>query len=169
LTAGALLYYGLGLWAFTSSRIVVSTFYALQDAGTPVRIALVCILVKVIMAVVFMQFLDYKGLALSTSLASVLNLIFLISALQIKLGHINWKNTILSLINTLMGTVVMSIGVIMASCWILPDSNASFILKLSGLFGCIFIGIVIYTLLSFLLNRQEIQLLFGAIRQIRRT
>ena len=41
LTAGALLYYGLGLWAFTSVRIVVSTFYALPDAGTPVRIALV--------------------------------------------------------------------------------------------------------------------------------
>jgi putative peptidoglycan lipid II flippase len=116
-----------------------------------------------------MQFLDYKGLALSTSLASVLNLIFLISALQIKLGHINWKNTILSLINSLMGTIVMSIGVIMASCWILPDSDASFTLKLSGLFGCIFIGIVIYIISAILLNRQEIQLLFGDIRQIRRT
>jgi putative peptidoglycan lipid II flippase len=103
LTAGALLYYGLGLWAFTSVRIVVSTFYALQDAGTPVRIALVCILVKVIMAVVFIRFLDYKGLALSTSLASVLNLIFLIQALQMKLGHVNWENTALSLINTIMG------------------------------------------------------------------
>jgi putative peptidoglycan lipid II flippase len=168
LTAGALLYYGLGLWAFTSARIVVSTFYALQDAGTPVRIALFCILAKVLMAVVFMRFLDYKGLALSTSLASILNLIFLIRALQMKLGYINWKNTSLSLINTLVGTIVMSVGVIMASCWIIPDSNASFMLKFSGLFGCIFIGIIIYTMLSILLNRQEIQLVVGAIRQIRR-
>ena len=31
LTADALLYYALGLWAFSAVRIVVSTFYALQD------------------------------------------------------------------------------------------------------------------------------------------
>jgi putative peptidoglycan lipid II flippase len=164
LTAGALLYYGLGLWAFTSVRIVVSTFYALQDAGTPVRIALICILAKVIMAVVFMRFLDYKGLALSTSLASVLNLIFLMRALQMKLGHISWRNTALSLINTIMGTVVMSFGVIFVSRWILPASNASTILKLSGLFGCIFAGIVIYSIFSVLFRRREIHILLGAIR-----
>jgi putative peptidoglycan lipid II flippase len=168
LTAGALLYYGLGLWAFTSVRIVVSTFYALQDAGTPLRIALICISAKVIMAVAFMRFLDYKGLALSTSLASVLNLIFLIRALQIKLGHINWRNTALSLISTIMGTVVMSFGVIVISWWILPASNASIILKLSGLFGCIFFGIVIYLIFSIFFRCREIQILLGAIRQIRR-
>jgi hypothetical protein len=64
-----------------------------------------------------------QKLALSTSLASVFNLIFLIRALQMKLGHIKWKNKALSLINTLMGTIVMSVGVIMASSWILPESN----------------------------------------------
>jgi putative peptidoglycan lipid II flippase len=168
LTAGALLYYGLGLWAFTSVRIVVSTFYALQDAGTPLRIALVCIAVKVIMAVVFMQFIDYKGLALSTSLASVLNLIFLVRALQMKLGHVNWENTALSLRNTVTGTIVMSFGVVFVSRLIIPTSTASLILRLSGLLGCIFVGIVIYLIFSILLKSREIQMLLGAIRQIRR-
>ncbi len=168
LTAGALLYYGLGLWAFTSVRIVVSTFYALQDAVTPLRIALVCIAAKVITAVVFMGFLDYKGLALSTSLASVLNLIFLIRALQMKLGHINWGNTAVSLINIIMGTVVMSFGVAAVSRLILPVSNTSLILKLSGLFSCIFIGIVIYVIFSILSKSREMQILLGAIRRIRR-
>lgn len=168
LTAGALLYYGLGLWAFTSVRIVVSTFYALQDAGTPLRIALVCIALKVIMSLVFMQFIDYKGLALSTSLASVLNLIFLVPALQMKLGHVNWENTALSLRNTVTGTIVMSFGVVVVSRLILPTSNASLILRLSGLLGCIFVGIVIYLIFSILLKSREIQMLLGAIRQIRR-
>jgi putative peptidoglycan lipid II flippase len=168
LTAGALLYYGLGLWAFTSVRIVVSTFYALQDAGTPLRIALVCIAVKVIMAVVFIQFIDYKGLALSTSLASVLNLIFLVRALQMKLGHVNWENTALSLRNTVTGTIVMSFGVVVVSRLIIPTSNVSLILRLSGLLGCIFVGIVIYLIFSILLKSREIQMLLGAIRQVRR-
>jgi putative peptidoglycan lipid II flippase len=168
LTAGALLYYGLGLWAFTSVRIVVSTFYALQDARTPVRIALICIAVKLIMAVVFVWFIDYKGLALSTSLASVLNLVFIIRALQVKLGHISWGNMVSSLINTFLATVLMSFGVVIVSWLILPDANASLILRLSGLFGSIFSGIVLYLIFSILFKSREIQTLSGIIRQMRR-
>jgi putative peptidoglycan lipid II flippase len=167
LTAGALLYYSLGLWAFTSARIVVSTFYALQDAGTPVRIALFCILLKLIMAVVFMRFIDYKGLALSTSLASVLNLVFILRALQIKLGHISWRNMTFSLINNLPATVLMSFGVVIASRFIPADVTASLIIRLSTLFGCIFFGIISYMIFSILFKSHEIQILSEMIKQIR--
>ena len=46
LTAEALLYYAVGLWAFSGVRIVVSAFYALQDTKTPVKIAVISLLVK---------------------------------------------------------------------------------------------------------------------------
>lgn len=167
-TAGALLYYGLGLWAFTTVRIVVSTFYALQDARTPLRIALVCIAIKIILALVFMQLLDYKGLALSTTLASVINLFFLIRTLEMKLGRIKWRNTALSIMNTIMGTVVMSLAVAAINRWFFPESDASLILKLAGLFGCIFLGIVIYSTCSIIVKHQEIQVILGAIKRIRR-
>ena len=167
-TAGALLYYGLGLWAFTTVRIVVSTFYALQDARTPLLIALVCIAVKISLALVFMQFLDYKGLALSTSLASALNLFLLIRALRMRLGRIRWGDTALSLLNTIAGTIVMSFGVAAAGRLIMPASDASFMVRLSGLFGSILVGIVIYAACSIIFKHREIQVLLGAVRQIRR-
>ncbi len=169
LTAGALLYYGLGLWAFTSVRIVVSTFYALQDARTPVRIGLFCILLKMIMSVVFMQVMDYKGLALGTSLASVFNLIFLIRALQMKLGEIDWRDTLLSLSQAVMGTIVMSFGVAVISWLIFPVSDASLIWRLLGLFGSIVSGMVIYSIFSIWFKCREIQILLNAIKQVRRT
>jgi phage shock protein PspC (stress-responsive transcriptional regulator) len=62
----------------------------------------------------------------------------------------------------------MSFGVAAVSRLILPVSNASLILKLSGLFGCIFAGIVIYVIFSILFKSREMQILLGAIRQIRR-
>jgi len=37
-TAQALLYYAVGLWAFSCIRVIVSAFYALQDTRTPVKI-----------------------------------------------------------------------------------------------------------------------------------
>ena len=38
LTASALLYYSMGLWAFSAVRVVLNLFYALKDTRTPVRI-----------------------------------------------------------------------------------------------------------------------------------
>jgi putative peptidoglycan lipid II flippase len=41
LTAYALLYYAIGLWAFSAVRIVVATFFALQDTRTPAQTAII--------------------------------------------------------------------------------------------------------------------------------
>lgn len=168
LTAEALLYYGIGLWAFASVRIIVSTFYALQDTYTPARIALVCIVLKIIMAVVFIRFLDFKGLALSTSLASVLNLVFLMHALQLKLGNIDLKDTGSSLIRTITGAVLMGLGVVLCSRVMLPAADNSLLAKSTGLFGCIFVGIILYGIFSFLFNGREVRILSEAIKRIRR-
>ena len=112
-TADALLYYSTGLWAYASARIAVSIFYALRDAGTPFRLALLCIFVKAILSLVLVGFLDYKGLALATSAASVLNLIALARALQAKLGGIvRWKRVAFSTIRTVAATGAMAIGVL---------------------------------------------------------
>jgi len=54
LTAVALLYYGIGLWAFSAVRIVVSTFYALQDTKTPVRMAVVSVIANIVLGVLLM-------------------------------------------------------------------------------------------------------------------
>lgn len=168
LTAEALLYYGVGLWAFASVRIIVSTFYALQDNYTPARIALVCILLKIIMAVVFIRFSAFKGLALSTSVASVLNLAFLLHALQFKLGYIDLKDIGSSLIRTLAGAFLMSLGVVLCSRVMLLTANNSIFAKSTGLFGCILVGIILYGIFSLLFNGREISILSEAIKRIRR-
>ena len=49
LTAQALLYYSLGLWAFSAVRIVAATFFAMQDTRTPVKIAGLSILANIIL------------------------------------------------------------------------------------------------------------------------
>ena len=59
LTAYALLYYAIGLWAFSGVRIVVSAFYALQDTRTPVRMAVISVVAKIILSVILMQWLAH--------------------------------------------------------------------------------------------------------------
>ncbi|MCK7504122.1 MAG: hypothetical protein MZV70_08505 [Desulfobacterales bacterium] len=52
LTAQALSYYALGLWAFSAVRIAVAAFFALQDSRTPVRAATVSILANLLLGAV---------------------------------------------------------------------------------------------------------------------
>ena len=53
-TASALLYYALGLWAFSGVRILLSGFFALQDSKTPAGIAILALLANIGLSVALM-------------------------------------------------------------------------------------------------------------------
>ena len=72
--------YALGLPAFVAIKVIAPSFFARQDAVTPVRISLIAMGANVVMNLGFvatMVHLDYAaphaGLALSSSLAAYLN------------------------------------------------------------------------------------------------
>ncbi len=85
-TAEALLFYTVGLWAFSGIRVLVSAFYALQDTKTPVKIAFIAFIVNVIASLVLMRPLEHGGLALAVSIASSVNITVLAIILRKKIG-----------------------------------------------------------------------------------
>ncbi len=109
LTADALLYFSIGLWAFSAVRIVVPTFYALQDTRTPVITGIVSVFANIILCLLLMGPLAHAGLALSASLSSMLNFILLILALNRKIGDPGWKKIIESVAKSVVCTAIMGI------------------------------------------------------------
>ena len=144
LTASALLYYGLGLWAFSAVRIVVTLFYALQDTRTPVKMAVISIFVNMILGVALMWPLQHGGLALATSLASMVNLYLLVKALRKRVGLIDWHEILLSVRKTLLCSAVMGLAVFAAAGILIPQGQASFLKLLCSVSGTILVGIGFY-------------------------
>lgn len=107
MTAKALLFYSVGLWAIAGVRTVVPAFYSLQDTWTPLKIALICLGANVIFNSIFIYPLKHAGLALATSLSSILNLMLLFRKLSPKLGSMNVERNIKSLLRTLLCTLPM--------------------------------------------------------------
>jgi putative peptidoglycan lipid II flippase len=165
LTASALLYYALGLWAFSAVRIVVTLFYALQDTRTPVKMAAISIGVNIILGVALMWPLQHGGLALATSLASMVNLFLLIRALRRKVGLIDWGEILLSVRKTLFCSGAMGLAVYAAATLLIPDSQAGFVRLLCSIVGTILVGIGSYAGCAFLLKCAEIS---GLIRMVAR-
>jgi putative peptidoglycan lipid II flippase len=82
LTSDALLYYALGLWAFSAVRIVVSTFYAMQDTRTPVMMRHHFHCRQHPLGMALMGPMKHCGLALATALSSMVNLALLVLSLR---------------------------------------------------------------------------------------
>ncbi|MGD9364838.1 MAG: murein biosynthesis integral membrane protein MurJ [Desulfobacteraceae bacterium] len=156
LTAGALLYYGIGLWAFAAVRILIYTFYALKDTRTPVKIALGAITANIILGTVLMQSMRHNGLALALSLASMLHLMLLALALRKKMGAIGWRKLARSLVRTSVCAFFMGLCVRGVAGWILPPEEIHTIGLLVGLIICIIAGIIVFGGLAFIIKAPEL-------------
>ena len=167
LTAQALLYYSMGLWAFSAVRIVAATFFALQDTKTPVRMAIISILANIILGIVLMKPLAHGGLALATSLASILNLGLLLDALKTRLGDLGWKSMVLSVARSGFCSVIMGMAVYLAALFMVPNADNSLPGLIGGVAGSIVIGLFVYGATSYMIKSPELnRLLIEAVRGI---
>ncbi len=157
MTAYALLYYAVGLWAFSAVRIVVSTFYALQDTKTPVQTAVISIIANIILGIILMQFLSHGGLALATSLASMLNFGLLLRVLRRRLGSQNWGKVTVSMGKTIVCSVAMGVVIWLTARFAIPPADGAITALFFGLLSCIMIGIACYTVFSILIKSSEVQ------------
>ncbi len=144
LTAEALLYYSVGLWAFSGVRVVVATFYALQDTKTPVKIAVISLLVNIVLSVVLMVPMRHGGLALATSVASGVNLVLLILALRKRLGRIGARGILQSVFKSMASAVVMGVIIAFGALWVTPKYNENPWCLLIWVFGSIGLGALLY-------------------------
>ncbi len=165
LTAYALLYYGIGLWAFSAVRIVVSTFYALQDTRTPVRIAIISIIANIVFGIFLMMLMGHGGLALALSLASMLNLGLLVRALQVRLGSLGWRSIAESAYKTMIGSAIMGAVVWAVALFIIPSEYETLSGLFFGLMGSIVIGLVLYGTFSFLTKSPELDEVLVIVRE----
>jgi len=165
LTAYGLLFYAVGLWAFSAVRIVVSTFYALQDTKTPVRMAVISVAANIFLGVILMQWLAHGGLALATSLASMLNFGLLMGVLRRRLGGLNWEDVGLSIAKTVFSSAVMGAAVWLAALWIIPAAGGRLMHLLFALIGCIFAGMLCYGAVSVMVKSAEIQAVWSIAKE----
>jgi putative peptidoglycan lipid II flippase len=158
-TAQALLYYAVGLWAFSCIRVVVSAFYALQDTRTPVKIAVAALLVNVVMGIVLMFPMKHSGLALATSIASAVNILVLAVILERKVGRFLRRDFWVSISRTTVASGVMVIAIAAIYQALGWNSAGAFGERLLFLVMAITVGFAVFVLSSFILGGSEVRAL----------
>jgi putative peptidoglycan lipid II flippase len=95
-TAQALWAYALGLSAFSAVRVLVPVCYTLGMTRLPVTVSFITIAANVILNFALMGPLQHRGLALATSIASVLNFTLLFEVLRRKIGPLGGRKLLRS-------------------------------------------------------------------------
>jgi putative peptidoglycan lipid II flippase len=86
ITSDALFFFSLGLMAYGGVKILVAAFHALQDTRTPVKVAVLALIVNTVLNVLLMFPMKIAGIALASSVASFVNLIVLSILIGKKVG-----------------------------------------------------------------------------------
>jgi putative peptidoglycan lipid II flippase len=159
------LYYAVGLWAFSGVRIVVSAFYSLQDTKTPVKTAVVSLLVNILLSLLLMGPMLHGGLALATSLASSVNLTLLILALRRRLGRIGAKGILESVFRSAVCAAVMGgiIGVV--GFWAGPKCSQSFLGLMVWVLGSVGMGAILYGGCAYFLRCSELSVVLERVKK----
>jgi putative peptidoglycan lipid II flippase len=156
LTAQALLFYALGLWAFSAIRIVVAAFYALQDTRSPMKAAIVALIVNVAFSVALMFPLRHGGLALATSIASAVNVGMLWVILRRRVGPLLDHDFYRSLGKTALASLAMGGAILLAGLANPWQGDGPFTARLIHLLIAVAAGGGVFLAAAFFLRSPEI-------------
>ena len=115
-TAQALWGYAVGLSAFSAVRVLVPVYYSLGMTRIPVTISFVTIAINVVLNIMLMEPLQHRGLALATSISSVLNFVLLFEVLRRKIGPMGGRTLSRSAGKILLASLLAALAAF-AAAW----------------------------------------------------
>jgi len=170
MTASALLYYSIGLFAYACVRLITMSFYALKDTKTPVKIGIYIVFINIALDLILIRFLAHSGLALATSVAAILNLVILLKVLQDKIGDFELKSQASFLIKIIISSIFLGIICVLVGNYFgkVLDLNYKYN-QIIQVTASIFSGGMIYLISSYILGVKEVRSLKQTIKTILRS
>jgi putative peptidoglycan lipid II flippase len=160
LTATALLFYSIGLFAYGATKILQSCFFALKDTRTPAKVAFLAFIINVSLNSLFMFPLKIGGIALATSISGISTFCILLNILKKnKFQDFNLREIALSFLRIFLASVAMGLV-----CYLVYGSSliSNNIIKLTVSIAS---GIISYIFFCFIFRVSEVYELLRWIRK----
>lgn len=116
-TGWALIYYALGLAAYSAIKLMVPAFYALDRPRVPVLISAATLALSITANLLLIDSMGYQVLALVTSLAALLNALLLYHWLQKTAGALQTPRILTTFLKVLGASLVMALGTFAFHQW----------------------------------------------------
>jgi putative peptidoglycan lipid II flippase len=156
-TSQALVFYCIGLFAYSSVRLTASTFYSMGDTKTPVKTSAVAVGVNIVLNLLLMHPLGFRGLATAASVSAMVNLFLLVFVLDKRIGPLDRKDIEKTFFKILSSAVLM--GLIL---WVylrffgLNLETAGLPIKILELLVILILGLASYFVFAYIFRLKEL-------------
>jgi len=170
-TAVPLAFFAIGLTGLSAVEILTRSFYAMRDSVTPVIISVAQFLVKITLSLVLINVSVWGpqwglgALALSTSIAGLLEAVVMFWLLQLRIGDLQWRRVGLFVLRVTVAALAMGVcllivrGLLDMLLVTTVQQKLSFggtLLALLKLLIELFVGVFIYIRVARYLNIEEL-------------
>ncbi len=179
MTAIALVGYSIGLTGYAAIKILSPAFYALNDAKTPMMIAVASIGVNFMGSYFMREWLSHYGVteatpngyghvgvALATSLVALVNFFALALLMRKRIERLNGREIIFSFAKIAAASVILSSVSYTSYHFLLNQFGAAtFAIKLAEVLLPIALGGIAFVIVAKLLRVTELEQAFGMVRR----
>lgn len=166
ITAYALVFYCVGLFAQSGVWVVTRAFYALHDTLRPLLIAVTTIVINVALNFFLRPVMAERGLALAYSITGIYNMIVLLYILRHKVGRIDVRNISRSFLLVSVSSAFMGIVTYLAANYLGTVLNlnirANQVIQVGG---SIFVGLVVFVGAIMVCRLEETEIIAGMIKR----
>ncbi len=149
LTSECLIFYSVGLIGYNINPLLSKVFYALEDTKTPTINSAIAVGCNVLLNMILIRGMQHRGLALASSIASIITTVLLLISLHKKLGALNLRSLFFSGTKICVASLIMGGFVIAANSMLSHLFGSSFLSNAVNVTVSVLLGLLIYA--SFLL------------------
>ncbi|MDD2433047.1 MAG: murein biosynthesis integral membrane protein MurJ [Clostridia bacterium] len=157
MTADALFYFCLGMFATAMIMVVTRAYYAVGDVRTPLYLGLLSIGVNIVASIMLMPSLGHCGLALANTLAAIFNALALYVFLKKHLPCLYLRDLMRSVVKSLGGSLLTAMTALALyrylSSSLFPGADLKILL--GNVLLSIVAGVLVYFFSLFLFHEEE--------------
>jgi putative peptidoglycan lipid II flippase len=159
-TADALMFYALGLTAYSAIKVVAPAFYALKDTRIPMVASVLSIITNYFVAKLSIEYfgIGHRGLALSVSAVALINFAVLFFFLRRKLGGIEGWGLSLAFVKIVVAALLMGVA-----CCFLNEQITQFIgsqkmiARIVNVMFSVGVGVIVFGVAAKILRVSELE------------
>ena len=155
-----LVFHSLGLVFFGLLMILNRIYYAFKNVMTPLKVAAFSIVANAFLNWLFIKFMGVSGVALSTSLVAVFNVVTLIIILRRKVGFLGGKRIFKSYLKIICSSAIMGTVIYFSWRYLQRYAYNNLWYLIAILLSIIIAGAGIYILFTYLFKMDEIKFVF---------
>lgn len=164
-TCSVLLFFSLGLWALSGTRLLVSLFHAFSDMRTPFKAGIISMTTNIFFSWVLMGFMGVKGISIGICAASMVNFTLLLMEAVRYLNTSCLKEIIYSACRSVFFSGIMFSVVKWVEIFICPSGEYGKVLLFGSLTICILTGVFVYAGLGLLFKTPEIKFMIKLVKK----